>query len=159
MSRPIATTALLASLALIAGCKGGDAPAMTLQQFMKDKVDPTSKVLFDAVQYVSDDTGNHDIVPHTDAEWERVRQAAADLQAQGKQLQDPAYTKGRNADWTKMSQDMVTVAKQVEDAAKAKNPDKVFESAGTVYSVCSGCHTVYPPPVNPVTPASSAAPS
>lgn len=146
--------AALVAPAFLVACKGSDKPELTLQQFMKQKVDPTSKVLFDAVRYVSDDKGNHDIVPHTDAEWEKVRQAAADLQAQAKELQSPAYSEGRNPDWTKMSQDLATVSQQAEQAAKEKSPDKVFEVSGNVYSVCSGCHTVYPPPVKPVASAS-----
>ena len=146
--------AVLLAPALLSGCKGADKPQLTIQQFMKQKVDPTSKVLFDAVRYVSDDKGNHDILPQTDADWEKVRKAAADLQDQAKALQSPAYTEGRNPDWTKMSQDLATVSQQAEQAAKAKNPDKVFELSGDIYSVCSGCHTVYPPPVKPAASAS-----
>jgi cytochrome c556 len=135
----------IAALALLAGCKqGAAAPDVTIQQFMKDKVDPTSKIYFDAVQYISDETGNHDVVPQTDADWEKVRQAAADLQEQARTLQDPAYTEGRNEDWTRMSQDLATVGAQAEQAAKDKNPDKVFEVSGTIYAVCDACHMAYP---------------
>ncbi|MEO7551779.1 MAG: hypothetical protein ABIT09_11635 [Croceibacterium sp.] len=128
----------------MAGCKGAAKPELTIQQFMAQKVDPASKIYFDAVQYISDETGNHDIVPQTDATWQKVAQSAADLQAHGKLLQTPGYAEGRNADWTKFSQDLVTVSQQAEAAAKAKNPDKVFEVAGTVYAVCSACHMAYP---------------
>jgi cytochrome c556 len=139
-----AFAACIAAAALLAGCKGADKPDLTLQQFMAQKVDPTSKVYFNAVQYISDEKGNHDIVPQTDADWEKVRQAAADLQAQGKLLQSDAYTEGRRDDWKKMSADFVTVSQRAEEAAKSKDPDKVFAAAGDVYTVCSGCHTAYP---------------
>ena len=133
------------ALALLAGCNQGPAaPELTLQQFMKDKVDPTSKIYFDAVQYISDETGNHDIVPQTDADWEKVRQAAADLQDQAELLQSDAYTEGRNEDWTRMAKDLASVSQQAEQAAKDKDPDKVFEVGGTVYAVCSACHMAYP---------------
>ena len=135
----------IAGLVLLAACNQGPAaPDLTLQQFMKDKVDPTSKIYFDAVQYISDETGNHDIVPQTDAEWEKVRQAAADLQDQAELLQSAAYTEGRNEDWTRMAKDLASVSQQAEQAAKDKDPDKVFEVAGTVYAVCSACHMAYP---------------
>jgi len=120
-----------------------------VQQLMKNKVDPASKVYFDAVQYISDESGSHDIVPHTDADWEKVRKAAVDLQDYGKLLQTDAYTKGRNADWTKFSQAMVEVSQQAEQAAKDKNVDKVFELSGTIYNVCSACHMAYPATVGP----------
>jgi hypothetical protein len=137
--------ALATALVLLAGCKqGAEAPELTLQQFMAQKVDPTSKIYFSAVQYISDETGNHDIMPQTDADWEKVRQAAADLQAQGELLQSPAYTEGRNPDWTQFSKSLVEAGQLAEQAAKDKNPDKVFEVGGTVYAVCDACHMAYP---------------
>lgn len=134
--------AIAAALAMLAGCKQS-APDMTLQQFMAKKVDPTSNVYFKAVQYISDETGQHDILPQTDADWEKVRQAAADLQAQGKELQE-VYADGRNADWTQFSQSLVEVSRQAEQAAKDKDPAKVFEISGTIYAVCDACHMAYP---------------
>lgn len=140
------TIAIVGALALLAGCKAA-APAESLQQLMKNKVDPASKVYFDAVRYISDESGSHDIVPQTDADWEKVRKAAADLQEYGKLLQTDAYTEGRNPDWAKFSQALVDVSKQAEQAARDKNVDKVFELSGTIYNVCSACHMAYPPPV------------
>jgi len=142
------TLAALATVLLLAGCKAS-APAETTQQLMKNKVDPASKVYFNAVQYISDETGEHDIKPQTDADWEKVRKAAADLQEYGKQMQGDDYAKGRNPDWVKFSQALVDASKQAEQAAKDKNVDKVFEVSGTVYNVCSACHMAYPPPVSP----------
>jgi hypothetical protein len=143
-----------AGLILLAGCKAS-APPETVQQLMKNKVDPASKIYFSAVQYISDSTGEHDIKPQTDADWEKVRKAATDLQNYGKLLQTDDYTKGRNPDWAKFSQALVDVSKQAEQAAKDKNVDKVFEISGTIYNVCSACHMAYPPPV----PAASGTPS
>jgi hypothetical protein len=140
------TFAALCTLALLASCKAS-APAESVQELMKNKVDPASKVYFEAVQYISDETGEHDIRPQTDADWEKVRKAAADLQEYGKLLQEDAYTQGRNPDWAKFSQAMVDAGKLAEQAAKDKNVDKVFEMSGTVYNVCSACHLAYPPPV------------
>ncbi len=151
------TMSVVAALVLLAGCKAS-APAETTQQLMKNKVDPASKIYFGAVQYISDSTGEHDIKPQTDADWEKVRKAAADLQVYGKQLQGDDYAKGRNPDWIKFSQAMVDASKEAEQAAKDKNVDKVFEVSGTVYNVCSACHMAYPPPVPPAasgTPAPS----
>lgn len=148
------TIAIIGALALLAGCKGS-APAESVKDLMKSKVDPASKVYFEAVQYISDETGEHDIQPHSDADWEKVRKAAADLQDYGRQLQADEYAKGRNPDWVKFSQAMVDAGKQGEDAAKARSVDKVFEMSGTIYNVCSACHMAYPPPV----PAASGTPT
>jgi hypothetical protein len=153
--RKIAT---VAALALLASCN--KMPPETAQQLMKNKVQPTAQFYWDAVRFVSDQTGEHDIKPTTDAEWEEVRKAAADLQDYGKLLQTDAYTQSRNPDRTKFSQALVEIGKQAEQAAVAKNPDKVFEVGGTMYNVCSACHMVYPATVGPeasgsATPSSS----
>lgn len=142
------TLAAVGTLLLLTGCKASP-PAESVQQLMKNKVQPTAQVYWDAVQYISDENGSRDIVPQTDADWEKVRKAAADLQDYGKLLQADAYTEGRNTDWTKFSQAMVDVSKQAEQAAKDKNVDKVFEVSGTMYNVCSACHMVYPATVGP----------
>jgi hypothetical protein len=142
------TLAAIAAVFLLAGCKAS-APAESAQQLMADKVQPTAQIYWDAVRYISDENGNRDIVPQTDADWEKVRKAAADLQDYGKLLQTDAYTEGRNADWTKFSQAMVEVSQQAEQAARDKDVDKVFEISGTIYNVCSACHMVYPATVGP----------
>lgn len=148
--------AIAAALVLLASCNR--APPETVQQMMKNKVQPTAQFYWDAVRFVSDQTGEHDIKPTTDAEWEKVRKAAADLQDYGKLLQTDAYTKGRNPDWIKFSQAMVDISKQAEQAAIDKDPDKVFEVGGTMYNVCSACHMVYPATVGPEA-SGSASPS
>jgi hypothetical protein len=134
---------LILPLALL-GCNQGP-PPMPIKQFMAERVQPTADVYWGAVRYISDETGYHEYVPETDADWERARKAAADLAAFGEQLKTEAYTEGRGADWAQFAQSLVDVSKQAEQAAVEKNVDEVFEVGGTVYAVCSACHQVYPP--------------
>lgn len=141
MRKAVVTVA--ASLCL-ASCNQAP-PAMPIKQFMAERVQPTAEVYWDAVRFISDETGEHDIRPQNDAEWERVRKAAEDLGKFGEELKSSAYTEGRGPDWVQFAQGLVDVSKLAEQAAAEKNPDKVFEVGGTVYSVCSACHQVYPP--------------
>ena len=141
----IKITAVLLGAALLASCS--QEPDVSMKDFMAKQVQPTAKTYWDSVQFISDLTGNHEIVPKTDADWEKTRQAAEDLRKFGELLQTDAYSKGRNEDWKTFAQGLVDVSKQAEQAAKEKNVDKVFEVGGTVYSVCSACHMTYPPPV------------
>lgn len=139
-----AITALAAS-ALLAGCnQAAEKPAMTVQQLMAKEVQPTAEVYWNAVQYISDEKGNHDIFPKNDAEWETVRLAAVKLGEHGKLLQTPGYTEGRGEDWAEFAKGLVEVSALAEAAAKEKSTDKVFEVGGTVYNVCSACHQAYP---------------
>jgi hypothetical protein len=135
----------LIAAALVGGCGGPPTPEKTVQQLMAEDVQPTAQVYWDAVQFISDETGNHDIFPKTDAEWKRTRDAATRIVELAELMQTPGYAEGRGKDWVQISQSLAEVGKLAEQAADSKDPDKVFEVGGTLYSVCSGCHQVYPP--------------
>ncbi|MEO0062592.1 MAG: hypothetical protein RLZZ08_1152 [Pseudomonadota bacterium] len=140
----------VAATALLAGCnQPAPAPELTVQQLMAKQVQPNAQIYWDAVQYINDETGNHDVLPQTDADWERVRQSAVTMGDHGKLLATPAYAEGRGKDWTEFANGLVQVAALAETAAKEKNPDKVFEVSGTIYNVCSACHQAYPPKEGP----------
>lgn len=132
------------------GCgQGAEQPEETVQQLMANKVQPTAEVYWNSVQFISDAQGQHEILPQTDQDWERVRAAAAQLGEHGKLLQTEGYTQGREENWTRFSQALVEVSARAEQAAVSKDPEAVFEVGGTVYSVCSACHQAYPPQEGP----------
>lgn len=141
------TKAILAAaaIALLAGCnQGPQAPEKTVQQLMAQDVQPTAQAYWDSVQFISDETGEHDIFPKTDEEWQRTKAAATKIVEQAALLKTPAYSEGRGADWTQFSDSMAEVGKQAEQAAEEHSTDKVFEVGGTMYNVCSACHQAYP---------------
>ena len=140
-----------AGLAVLLGACGQEAakPEKTVQQLMAQDVQPTAEIFWNSVQFVSDETGDHEIVPKTDADWKKVRDAATRLGELGALLQTPAYTEGRGEDWTQFAKSLVDVSKLAEQAADAKSTDKVFEVGGTIYNVCSACHQVYPATTGP----------
>lgn len=127
----------------LSGCNQSP-PPLPIKELMATQVQPTAQVYWDSVRYVSDETGNHDYLPETDADWEKTRTAAVDLQRFGELLQTDAYTDGRGADWTQFAQGLIDVGKQAELAAQQQNVDGVFEVSGTIYNVCSACHQAYP---------------
>jgi hypothetical protein len=137
----------MAALAL-ASCNQGP-PPVPIKDLVANEVQPTAQIYWDAVRYesvlVDGKPVDRDIRPETDADWEKARKAAEDLGKFGELLQTEAYTEGRNADWTQFAKGLVDVAKLAEQAAVEKDVDKVFEVGGTVYSVCSACHQIYPP--------------
>lgn len=143
------TILCLAGTVVVAACGQNAEPAESVKDLMAKKVQPTAEVYWGAVQFISDETGNHDIVPQTDADWERTRKAAEDLAGFGELLQTPAYTEGRSEDWTQFSQSLVEISEQAEKAAVDRSPDAVFEVGGTVYNVCSACHQAYPATTGP----------
>jgi len=150
----IAATALAA---LLGACgQKAAAPEKTAQQLMAQDVQPTAEIYWNAVQFISDETGDHDIKPETDADWAKTKAAAVKLGEFGALLRTPGYTEGRGEDWTTFANSLIEVAKLAEQAADAKDPDKVFEVGGTIYNVCSACHQVYPATTGPEAEAQAA---
>lgn len=135
-----------AGAALLAACnQGPPAPEKTVQQLMADEVQPTAAIFWNSVQFISDEEGYHEIVPETDADWQKTRDAATRMIELAELLQSPGYAEGRGDDWIEISRSLADVGRLAEQAADARDPEKVFEVGGTMYSVCSGCHQVYPP--------------
>jgi hypothetical protein len=112
---------------------------------MANVVQPTADAYWQSVQFVSDETGDHDIRPETDEDWLATRTAAANLTEHGNLLMTPLYSEGRGADWMDFSRGLVEIGMQAEQAAIDRDPDKVFEVGGNLYNVCRGCHQLYPP--------------
>ncbi len=63
----------------------------TVKDVMHSMVDPSGEFLFHSVRMIADDRGVREIAPHTDAEWENVRQRLAIL------LEAPNLLQGRRA--------------------------------------------------------------
>ncbi len=142
-------SAFILSTLLLGACGSDVTPELTAQQLMAQRVQPTAEIYWDAVRYESvlenGEPVQRDIEPQTDADWKKVQDAAIELGKLGELLKTPGYTDGRGDDWTTFAQALVDVSKRAEAAAAAKDPAAVFEVGGTVYSVCTACHGVYPP--------------
>ena len=134
------------AILLVAGCAKQDRPEnKDVKALMAQHVQPTTQVYWDAVQFISDASGVREIMPRTDAEWQRTVGAASKLKQLGEELKSPGYAAGRGSDWRAFAQGLVDVAEQARHAAEEKSPDRVLEAGGTIYNVCSACHEVYMP--------------
>lgn len=131
-------------LVVLAACRQ-QPPSVPVKQLMTEQVQPAAQTYWDAVKFVSDESGDHEIYPRTEKEWERTRQAAARVMELGERLKSTSYAKDRNEDWREFAQGLVDIAGQAEQAAIAKNRDKVFEVGANLYNVCAACHQAYPP--------------
>ena len=136
------TLTLFALSFALGGCNSE--PKASVKDYMAKAVQPTAEIYWNSVQFISDEQGDHEIFPRTDAEWEEVRKAAAHLGEIGAELKEPKYAEGRGAAWIDFADGLIEVSGQAQRAARDKSTDAVFEVGGTIYSVCSACHQAYP---------------
>lgn len=140
----------LSALAL-AGCsqEPAELPYGTTQLFMANHVQPTAEIYWQSVgaasELIDGEPTFREWAPETDEEWQAVADAAAQLRQFGETLATPAYAADRGEDWLDFAQGLQEAAALAETAANEHDPEKVFEAGGTVYSVCSACHQMYPP--------------
>jgi len=140
--------ALAFGMALVGGCDRKMDPPPTpadMHKLMVEKVEPSAKIYWNAVQYISDESGFHEIMPRSDAEWARTREAAERVAQYAELMKGPTFAEGRGQDWQDFAQGLSAVAGQAAKAAEEKNVGKVLEAGGTMYNVCSACHEVYLP--------------
>ena len=112
------------------------------RQLMLSVIEPAAEVYWDAVGVIMDEEGTHHIEPVGAAEWEAVENAAFVLAESGNLLLLEDRAQGRDH-WKTMSRAMIEIGRRAVEAARARDPDAVFEVGGEVYLVCTGCHAVY----------------
>jgi hypothetical protein len=145
MDRRTLRLVAMTMLVPLAACQAEDEAAeKTVLQLMVTEVQPTAEIYWDSVQFVSDETGDHDIFPKTDAEWQRTRDAATKLAQIGELLKTPDHAEGRGQNWIELANGLVEVSKLAAQAAEQRSTDKVLEVGGTLYNVCTACHQAYP---------------
>jgi hypothetical protein len=178
-------TALVAMLVVLAGhaCKrpapspvAGDAAAPTLtpvgtvKDVMKGIVDPTSKVIWDAVGTESGKDGLVEKAPKTDAEWAVVEnnalslaEAANLLKIPGRRMSTPEQANAKstpdapeltpaqieekvNKDrpaWNSKADALQQTAAKALAAARAHDKDAILNVGEEIDNACESCHKVY----------------
>ena len=134
--------------ALLLGC-ATDAPDSSsyeavadVQELMLTVLEPAAEAYWDAVGWIIDETGEHEIAPANPEEWEAVRNAAFVIAESGNLL----MMDGRALDqtsWIAMSKAMVQVGRTAIGAAEARDKNAVFDAGAVVYYVCTACHAAY----------------
>ncbi len=151
------------SILLLAGCEAPPPPAppapplppytttLAVKQVMQWVIDPAADVIWDSVKSVITQKGTQEIAPHTDAEWDNVRNAAATLMEAGNALMIEGRARD-NKEWMKSARRLSDAAGQALKAAEAKNTEALFTEGGNIYKACALCHQEYakylqgPPP-------------
>lgn len=168
-----AAWALVASLA---GCTSGASPSTvsapvlepvaTLQDLMAGQIDPAADALWDSVGEEVSNSGDVQLQPRTDAEWQTVRQhaltlieAANLLLVPGRRLaahEFPPEATGvygsteiasaiaaNRAGFAQFAAALRAVGQQALTAIEARDPKGLMGAGETLDGVCESCHTTF----------------
>lgn len=147
MKSSIALLLLVACVAGAAACSSAPPPppfkpVADTKLLMQAMIDPTADEIWDAVRTIVTDKGSEEIRPHTNAEWDAVRNHAVTLAEAGNLLMMVPRAKD-GGEWMKRAQEMIDTSEKAIRAAEAKNADQLFTVGGEIYDSCSNCHQKY----------------
>jgi hypothetical protein len=137
----------------------------TVKDIMHSMIDPSGDFLFHSVQTIADDSGVREIAPHTDAEWENVRQRLIILQEAPDLLEGRRAARirdrSKNPEVESQPEEIQTLldseratfvlrAQRLRDAAAvamkavdAKNKDALLVGLDGIDKACESCHLRY----------------
>ncbi|HEY5759110.1 MAG TPA: cytochrome c [Steroidobacter sp.] len=161
--RTITMAALLAGCLLQSAC-GNQSPApaespkaatgaipfdtsIDTRQLMSWLIDPSSKVVFGAVATIVTEKGEENVQPHTDEEWNTVRNNAVIVLESGNLLMLEGRARNSQitdvADWNAKARAMSAAARTAIEATDVKDPEGLFTASGDIYQACTDCHAKY----------------
>jgi cytochrome c556 len=139
--------------------------ALTIQDLMDTRIDPSADVLWDSVAFIASAKGEEDRRPRTPAEWGAVRRSALALIEAVDELATPgwrvaavekepgpgelpAYAIQRRIDarpdaFARHARVLESAAQQALSAIDAKNADALMTAGGLIDEACEACHVVY----------------
>ena len=129
------------------GCAADESDDMYLAvadvpELMGHVLEPAAEVYWDAVGWILDENGTHEIRPSNEEEWEAVVSAAFVVAESGNLL----MMDGRSLDdgpWMVMSRALIEVGRRAVEVAEARDEQGVFDVGAEVYMVCTNCHSTY----------------
>jgi hypothetical protein len=122
---------------------------VSMKDLMANVIDPTADGIWDSVGTIYTKEGVFEKAPATDEEWLDVKSAAITLVEVGNLLMLPGRS-GGNAEWVKLSQELITQSHRAIKAAEAKDKQGVFDTGADIYQACVNCHKRFDPAITSV---------
>ena len=129
----------IAAVLALCGAAAVAAEVESMQMIMADHVNPAALAFWAG----GNDPPENESKAAADARWAEAVQGAQTMQAHGKAMMAPPYT--RSGRWNAEAQLMVDIGREGEPVMKAKNTEKAFELGARLYDACKNCHDAYVP--------------
>jgi hypothetical protein len=116
-----------------------EAQAEAALAFMNGVMQPTAEELWGSVGFIIDASGEHDLSPKSDEEWQAVvgrADAVIDL-AEG--LKNAAFAWDPDT-WSAYCDEVIAAAEANRRAAEAQSVDAMYEAGELLDRACESCH-------------------
>lgn len=115
---------------------------LSLAQLMQWVIDPAADRVWDSVAWYSTLKGEKVVAPHTEAEWEDLRNATATLMEASNLLMMDKRAQD-NAEWNVRALALGAAAQKTLAAVEAKDLQSIFDTGTQIDSACEACHLKY----------------
>lgn len=112
-----------------------------MKTFMEHVLTPAATVIWRVNGSIIDATGEHDLSPKTDADWERIVSGAATLAEATNALMIPERV--RDKDWIKYVEALAAAAAKAYRGAENHDLKAVSEVSNQLDGICAACHRHY----------------
>jgi hypothetical protein len=116
-------------------------PHVDMKTFMEHVLQPAATVIFSVNGVRIDQTGEHDLAPKTDDDWEKIVTAAATLAEATNALMIPQ--RSLDAEWNRYATRLAVAAEEAYRAAEDHNLKSVSEVSDRLDAICAACHRHY----------------
>ena len=123
---------------------GNSAPfraMVDLPTFMQHVLSPAADVVWRASGTLADATGEHNLAPTTDAQWEVVVSGSATLAEATNALMIPP--RQRDAAWFELAVVLGNAANDAYRAAEARDAQAIAVAGERIDAACTNCHKHY----------------
>ena len=116
-------------------------PHVDMKTFMEHVLSPAAAMIWRVNGVVIDATGEHDLSPKSDDDWEQIVSGAATLAEATNALMIPQ--RALDAEWNPYVKKLADAADKAYRAAEAHDLKSVSEVSDQLDGICAACHRHY----------------
>lgn len=116
-------------------------PYVDMKTFMEHVLTPAAKIVWSVNAVVIDRTGEHDLSPKSDADWEEIVSGAATLAEAANALMIPQ--RALDSQWNTYAKRLGEAAGRAYVAAEAHDLKTISAISDRLDGICAACHRHY----------------
>lgn len=116
--------------------------SMTTAHLMDPLLNTASEVFWDSAGFVDTYEGTTDLTPTTDEGWQKVLDAADEIDSLSATLKEEAHSLNRSA-WNALADSLIVASDSGRQAALNRDGAALFQAGADLYQVCVACHQTF----------------